>query len=96
MIGSSHSQLLGSAFIHGHHQLKESEEVPHPSPDDIPNPENLAAIIIPPGANPRQLTTLDLSVETDAGKRVCQQIMIDLGNFWLGKPVDYLALYTRN
>lgn len=53
-------------------------------------------VSIPLDAPPLQYATLRLDPNTDKGKRVFQQIMVDLGNFWLGKPVDYLALYKRD
>lgn len=40
-----------------------------------------------------QLWILPLDVQTDRGKRACQQILMDLGRFWQGQPVEYLSVY---
>lgn len=41
-------------------------------------------------------TALELNLDTDNGKRVAQQLFIDIGRFWAGQAVEYLALYRRN
>lgn len=53
------------------------------------------SIRLPRKKEPR-FTTLPLDVFTDNGKRACQQVMLDAEHFWLGEPVEYLALYVRD
>lgn len=48
------------------------------------------------GADFRAYTTLDSNLDTDEGKWVCQQLFIDMGRFWAGEGVEYLALYSRD
>lgn len=45
---------------------------------------------------PPKLTIYNLDPRTEEGRIVCQQVMLDMAYFWLGKPVEFLALYQRD
>lgn len=56
---------------------------------------HVAAIHVPFSQRPSYIT-LPLDITTEDGQKICQQVMIDLGYFWVGQSVEYLALYTRD
>lgn len=61
---------------------------------EAPIAHHLALFELPkPTVTP--VTSIPLDPHADDGKRACQQIMIDMARFWLGEPVEYLALYVR-
>lgn len=41
-------------------------------------------------------TTLPFGIDTVEERKVAQQVFGDIANFWLGRPVEYLALYQRD
>lgn len=86
---------MRETFSHGHYERIR----PLPSHRHSffePRYHNLALLEIP-HIDPRNfITTIDLDPDTDIGKRVCQQLMLDLGRFWLGVPVQYFVLYQRD
>lgn len=57
--------------------------------------ESNAAILPPPTSTANRITTLELDLITEEGKKVCQQVLLDIGRYWKGEPVEYLALYCR-
>lgn len=87
---------MGPSFQHLHHNIipppAESEDGHY---DWYSEPSCTAAIRIRYD-DPPTFTTIKLDLETDDGKRVCQQVMLDMGYFWLDEPIDYLAFYTRD
>lgn len=85
---------MGPTFSHTHY-------VPTYPPYFSDHPaepcQNVAILTIPYKPLPSPVhTTLPLDLDTDAGKRVCQQILWDMGRFWLGQSVEYLAFYERD
>lgn len=60
-----------------------------------PSPQNLATIIIS-SSDHSEFTTIELDMQTAEGRRVCQQVLIDMAAFWLGETVEYLTLYVRD
>lgn len=85
------SLWLGPTLSHGHYEENGQPEIEGCGMIQ----ENLAILRIP-SSNPLLITTIKAHPVTDEGKRVCQQILADLANFWLGKPMEYLALYRRD
>lgn len=82
---------MGPAFRHAHYEeIGEGMDA-----SCYPIQEHMSILKVPT-ANPDQLTSISLHPNTSEGKRACQQIMTDLANFWLGEPVEYLALYVRD
>lgn len=49
-----------------------------------------------PSPSESTFTTILPTPYSDEGKRACQQILEDMQAWWQGKPVRYLAMYTRN
>lgn len=82
------SGLFGSRFKHTHYLYR----------GGVSNYAtlHLASIPIPSGGDLLEFTTLPLDLDTDQGKKVCQQVFMDMGRYWAGDPVDYLALYVRD
>lgn len=44
----------------------------------------------------RSFTTLKVDLLTKEGQIVCEQVLEDVNRFWIGEPVEYLALYVRD
>lgn len=85
------NHLVGTAFTHTHYKWAGRYQSPRrPEPDD-----HLAMVRISLLQRP-SFITLKMDIQTDEGRRICQQIITDLGYFWIGQPVEYLALYTRD
>lgn len=89
-------ELVGSYFEHTHHRklFEIAEEFPT-SANRGPQIYNAATVKFPLACEPK-FTSLPLTLDTDQGKRVCQQIFMDLLSVWRGGKVDYLALYIRD
>lgn len=60
-----------------------------------PSPYRIAYTIVPSKSEP-PITTLKIDFHTIYGRAVCQQIVTDMARVWLGEPIEYLALYTRD
>lgn len=58
--------------------------------------QHLAQISLPFGGDLYEFTTLALDLDTEEGRKVCQQVFLDMARFWTGDPVQYLAIYIRD
>lgn len=80
------SNPLGPTYYREHHCTRERYGFP----------ELHVAVIPIPSSNSPQSTTLKIDIFTEEGKRVCQQVLLDMGRHWIGETVEYLALYVRD
>lgn len=88
--------LFGRLFSHVHY-LQTRRSI-YGLPAKLPTtPSSVAQLSFSSFPDLRQYITIDPNPDTDTnvGKKVCQQIMMDLARFWIGEGVEYLALYVR-
>lgn len=69
---------MGHTYSHAHY---EKVSPPHNDLHSLPTCTNIASLTIPATSSSLQFTILKLDTRNQEGRKVCQQVTLDLGRF---------------